>query len=107
MLLAELLDIWNGVRDLVTPAGGRQSGMVGNPASQPPQLSLADVAERLFLEFEPRLPQTTTVVTAVRRCRRELEILGSPQSPDVLQGLALGRLQSLIVTGGPKTSVAN
>jgi len=54
--------------------------------------SLADVVERLCVLFQPRLTPHT-VVTTVRRCRRELDIVSGPALPELVERLAKQRLQ--------------
>jgi hypothetical protein len=49
--------------------------------------SIADVTERLFLEFEPRLP-LTTIVAVVRGCRHELDTAPGPALPELVERLA-------------------
>jgi hypothetical protein len=67
-----------------------------------PGESLADVTERLFREFEPRVPLRTIVAT-VRQCRRDLEATGTPQPalPELVERLARQRLTEL--TAQPPT----
>lgn len=55
--------------------------------------SLADVVETLFAEFGSTVA-LPTVLTTVRRSRRELDILGQHR-PEVLEQLARRRLQAL------------
>ena len=58
--------------------------------------SLADVTERLFREFEPRL-SLGTIVATVRQSRRDLEDAGTPQPalPELVERLARQRLTQL------------
>ena len=58
--------------------------------------SLADVTERLFGEFEPRL-SLGTIVATVRQCHRDLEGAGTPQLalPELIERLARHRLTQL------------
>jgi hypothetical protein len=53
--------------------------------------SLADAVERLFAEFEPKLPMAFVLAT-VRRCRRELDIISGPALPELVERLARQRL---------------
>ena len=57
--------------------------------------SLADVVERMHAEFGSRLPMTF-VVTTVRRCRRELDIVNGPALPELLERLARQRLRRIV-----------
>lgn len=57
--------------------------------------SLADVVEHLFAIFESRLP-LPTVVTVVRRCRRELDIVHGESLPELVERLAHQRLLDLL-----------
>jgi hypothetical protein len=61
-----------------------------------PGESLADVTERLFREFEPRV-SLRTIVTTVRQCRSDLERAGNPQPalPELIERLARQRLTEL------------
>ncbi len=56
--------------------------------------SLADIIERLFSDFEPELP-LPTIVSVVRRCRRELDIIAGPALSETLEKLARQRLTLL------------
>jgi len=58
--------------------------------------SLADVTERLFGEFEPRL-SLGTIVATVRQCHHDLEGAGTPQPalPELIERLARQRLTQL------------
>src|SRR6266542_2857803 len=56
--------------------------------------SIADVTERLFLEFEPRLP-LTTIVAVVRGCRHELDTAPGPALPELVERLARQRSDGL------------
>jgi hypothetical protein len=62
--------------------------------------SLADVTERLFAEFEARLP-LSAIVTTVRQCVRDLH--GAPEQalPELVERLAR---QRLIELAGPPPS---
>ena len=60
--------------------------------------SLADVVERMYAEFGSRLPMPL-VVTTVRRCRRELDIIDGPALPELLERLARQRLWRIIEAG--------
>ncbi len=68
----------------------QDSGAVGLHAE-----SVADVIERLFVVFGPRLG-LSTVVQVVRDCRRDLDIVSGPQLPELLERLAHQRLSNLI-----------
>ena len=66
--------------------------------------SLADVVERMYAEFGSRLPMPARwpmplVVTTVRRCRRELDIIDGPALPELLERLARQRLWRIIEAG--------
>jgi hypothetical protein len=56
--------------------------------------SMAEITERLFAEFAPRV-SLTTIGTAVRQCRRDLD--GTPESalPEMVERLARQRLTEL------------
>jgi hypothetical protein len=56
--------------------------------------SIAEITERLFAEFAPRV-SLTTIVAAVRQCRRDLD--GTPVSalPAMVERLARQRLTEL------------
>lgn len=56
--------------------------------------SLADVVERMHAEFGSRLP-LPLVVTTVRRCRRELDIIDGPALPELLERLVRQRLRRI------------
>ena len=56
--------------------------------------SLADVVERLFAEFHPRLSMTVVLMT-LRRCRRELDIVSGPALPELVERLGRQRLLDL------------
>jgi len=62
--------------------------------------SIADVTERLFLEFEPRLP-LTTIVAVVRGCRHELDTAPAPALPELVERLARQRLTDLVAQCPP------
>lgn len=57
-------------------------------------LSLADVVERLLVEFEPQLP-LPAIYAIVRRCRRELDTQPNPARPELVERLARERLGEL------------
>ena len=57
--------------------------------------SLADVVEHLFAVFESRL-SLPTIVSVVRRCRRELDIVHGPSVPEFVERLAHQRLLDLL-----------
>lgn len=61
-----------------------------------PGESLADVTERLFRQFEPRV-SLLTIGATVRQCRRHLEAAGTPQPalPERVEHLARQRLTKL------------
>ncbi len=84
-------------QDMV-PNASRLARKPGVSAGQRPGLrSLADVVETLFAEFGSTLA-LPTVLAAVRRCRRELDI-GGQHRPEVLEQLARRRLQALVRAG--------
>ena len=55
------------------------------------QESMADVVERMFDAFGPRLTMPT-IVAVVQQCRRELDIVSGPALPEMLERLAFQRL---------------
>lgn len=56
--------------------------------------SLADVVERMFARFESDL-NLSEIVTVVRRCARELDILSGRPEPHAVESLACRRLEQL------------
>jgi hypothetical protein len=64
-----------------------------------PEMSLADVVERMFALFEAQL-SLATIVRVVRRCRRELDIRAVPLSTVSLEGMAHERLSLLAQLNG-------
>jgi hypothetical protein len=62
--------------------------------------SLAEVTERLFAAFEPRLP-LTTIVAVVRACRQELDTAPGPALPELVERLARQRLTDLMAQPPP------
>jgi hypothetical protein len=54
-------------------------------------LTLADVVDEVFHAVRASVPRSK-VITTVRRCRRELDILHGSAHPDRIRGLALARL---------------
>jgi hypothetical protein len=79
-----------------------QPGRAQHGPLPPPQVgglasdltSLADVVERLFTEFAPHL-DLGVVVSTVRRCRRELDIVHGPAIPELVERLTRQRLQTI------------
>ena len=61
---------------------------------------MADVIERMFDLFGPRLTMPT-IVAVVRRCRRELDIVSGPALPEMLERLAFQRLANRDDGAGP------
>jgi hypothetical protein len=59
-----------------------------------PSGSLADITERLFPEFAPRVPLATIVAT-VRQCRHELDAAPEPALPELVERLARQRLNEI------------
>ncbi len=78
------------------PQHGRISPLpVGGLA--PDLTSLADVVDRLFTEFASHL-SLSVVVSTVRRCRRELDIIHGPALPELVERLARQRLHATVST---------
>jgi hypothetical protein len=61
----------------------------------PELASLASVIERLFTDFQSQL-SLAAVVSAVRRCRRELDTVPEPALPELLERLARQRLHDTL-----------
>jgi hypothetical protein len=59
-----------------------------------PTGTLADVTERLFAEFEPRV-SLTTIIATVHDCRRDLAGAPPPALPELVERLARQRLTKL------------
>ena len=64
----------------------------------PALTSLADVIDRLLTEFASRL-SLNVVVSTVRRCRHELDIIHGPALPELVERLARQRLHAIINPG--------
>jgi hypothetical protein len=83
-------------RAMMPAPGDRYRGRFENPDKRQAMISgsIVDVTERLFAEFEPRLP-LTTIVAVVRECRHELDTAPSPALPELIERLAQQRLTDL------------
>jgi hypothetical protein len=59
-----------------------------------PSGSIAEITERLFAEFAPRV-SLTTIVAAVRQCRSDLDGTAESALPEMVERLARQRLTEL------------
>jgi len=79
-----------------SPSAVETSTESTSPASAPDAKSLADAVERLSAEFQPELP-AWLVLSTLRRCRRELDIISGPALPELVERLGRQRLSDIVI----------